>query len=306
MDFQNLMLKKLLGLTIALIFSTIVYAQDKSLVHLISASENSFNTKKVPEDVQKSSLDRIDEKFVRWIDELEFVNDYYSSLIKKGYSPCDYKIGNLIYFDNGYYSKVDTFYFVNKPKGIIVSLMKSVGNRFDENKLYITSKWYSSNMRLHQKSQPEYEFENYFLPRISKEFDFKLISETNTDSRVSITDTEIGTLKLERLIINNITPTGNKIATKYNDKLWRLINWRESTNKIYKYSLEKMNLLGYEFVNISVNDGAHKTYVYRNCIKGLVFEVTEWFSEGIISLNLNWYDKSIKNRIGSLIYCDLK
>lgn len=113
-------------------------------------------------------------------------------------------------------------------------------------------------------------------------------------------------INFEKLIIDNKMPRGDGIETKYDDKQYLLIVWKGgSNNNIFNYSVENMALIGYEYIKVSISDSRHKVYVYRNCSKNLVFEVTEWFSEKKVSLSLQWYDGSIKNQIGYLMYCDL-
>ena len=245
------------------------------------------------------------------------------------YQPCDYKLGKITRYDNAEYSKSDTFYFVNKKRGIIVQLRNNQGNGIGGNSLCVSSNWYSPSTRLLRKSEPEYEFENYFTSKALKKFDFTLIESSSIKSALllakivphknkEISDGNQNTVVVvglkdrtlpyfERVILDRKIPVGEGIQTKYDDKQWRLITWKGGTSsKIYNYSMEKMDMLGYEFVKVSISDNRHKVYVYRNCKKSLIFEVTEWFNERILILDLKWYDKNIKNKIGYLMFCDLK
>lgn len=303
---------KWLTLLALITIATTVSAQQKSFKKLVGDSEISFITTKAPKNIQSSSLKRLDEKFIRWRDDPKYISEYYNELISRGYLLCDYKIGQIKYFENNKYSKSDTLYFVNKPKGVIVQIVRNEGTALIENSLYITSNWYSQKVRKYRKSEPEYEFENYFqmkklntfnIDDLNNQVDIAVVS---TSLKVDVSDEQINLKKFEELIIGNKIPISDKVAYKYNDKLWRLVSWRESNSKIYKFNQEKLDLLGYEFVKTSIDDYAHKTNVYRNCTKGLVLEITEWFSEKIVSISLNWYDKSIRPRIGYLVYCDLK
>jgi|GEM_PF-2230692 len=318
---------KWITLILGLIFSTNAIAQERNLVHLIQASEKSFITKKAPVDAYKNSLINKDEMWIYWMDSAKLIERYYKELVSKEYQPCDYKLGQIKKYDNGHYSKSDTFYFVNKKKGIIIQVRNNQSNEIDGDDLGISSNWYSPTVRLSRKSEPEYEFENYFTAKAFKKFDFSLIESSKLkiqktkEKKENLANTKMSSVNgtviveaenktlpnLEKIILSGKKPIGEGIQTKYDDEQWRLITWRAgSSNKIYNYSIEKMDMLGYEFVKVSISDRRHKVYVYRNCNKNLVLEVNEWFDEKMLVLDLKWYDKSIKNRIGYLMFCDLK
>ncbi len=110
----------------------------------------------------------------------------------------------------------------------------------------------------------------------------------------------------EKLILTNIVPIGEEIKSKYDNKDWRLITWHEPISKTYKFSVEKLDALGYEYIEINVDDGRHKSYAFRNCKNGIIFQVTEWYAEHLVSLSMQWYSPEVRRAIGYLRFCDLK
>lgn len=117
---------------------------------------------------------------------------------------------------------------------------------------------------------------------------------------VKIIDTKTVTY-FEKLIIKGNEPHDLDVQTQYEADM-RVIVWNDSLIKDYKYSNEAFDRLGYEYVKTNEGDDYQRSKVYRNCSKGIVIEVTEWY--GIkISIAMQWYSESVKNQIGYLMFC---
>ncbi len=117
-------------------------------------------------------------------------------------------------------------------------------------------------------------------------------AQTSSDSK---------TLKyFETCILNSDYPD-NSVSHKYEND-YRLIVWDDLLIKDYKYSNAEFDKLGYDFVKINDGDGNQSSKVYRNCSKGIVIEVTEWYNYKI-SISMQWYAPNVRNGIGELMFC---
>jgi FKBP-type peptidyl-prolyl cis-trans isomerase len=106
----------------------------------------------------------------------------------------------------------------------------------------------------------------------------------------------------EKYINVGIEPSGIDVQTKYEDE-FRVIIWSDPLIKDYKYSNQIFDKLGYEFVKNNEGDDQQRSRVYRNCSKGIVVEVTEWYNIKL-SISMQWYALSVRRSVGNLLYCD--
>lgn len=106
----------------------------------------------------------------------------------------------------------------------------------------------------------------------------------------------------EACIINKTIPT-EQYSYKYNDSD-RVIVWNDKLIRNYKYTDEAFDTLGYDFVKTTTGDNSKHSKIYRNCTKGIIIEVTEWYNVKL-SISMNWYAKSKRKGIGYLMYCNL-
>ena len=130
--------------------------------------------------------------------------------------------------------------------------------------------------------------------------------EENTikaSKKVSIKKEEQTISTFEKYILINHEPYGDGITSRYDNKDWRIISWHESIGKLYKYSTEKLDILGYEYLGVTVNDDRHRTTTYRSCKSGIVLSVTEWYLEQKVSLSMQWYSPEVRRAIGYLRFC---
>ncbi|MFN0188677.1 MAG: hypothetical protein ACKVQV_08245 [Bacteroidia bacterium] len=114
------------------------------------------------------------------------------------------------------------------------------------------------------------------------------------------TDTKTVTY-FEKFAIQGNEPPDADVQTQYQTDM-RVIVWNDPLIKDYKYSNEAFDKLGYEFVKTNAGDKSNRSKVYRNCSKGIVIEVTEWY--GIkFSIAMQWYSSTVKNQISYLMFC---
>lgn len=128
-------------------------------------------------------------------------------------------------------------------------------------------------------------------------FSYATFAQTNHDNTKTIS-------YFEKYIIEGNKPFDLDIVTKY-EKDYRAIIWNESLIKDYKYSNEQLDKSGYEFVKKNEGDNSQSSKVYRNCSKGIVIEVTEWYGTKL-TISMQWYETSVRRSIGYLMYCDSK
>ena len=105
----------------------------------------------------------------------------------------------------------------------------------------------------------------------------------------------------EQFVINGNIPSETDVQTKY-EREYRAIIWNESLKMKYKYSPESFDKIGYEFVKKNEGDKYQQSSIYCSCSKGIIVEVTEWY-DAKLSISLQWFDQSIRMRIGPLMYC---
>jgi len=120
---------------------------------------------------------------------------------------------------------------------------------------------------------------------------FKSFAQTTTDESIKY---------FENCIINETSPSG-AVDYKYQND-YRIIVWNDQLIKNYKYSNEVFDKLGYDYMTTTDGDNNQYSKIYRNCDKGIVIEVTEWYNLKL-SISIQWYSPSTRNGIGYLLGC---
>ncbi|HZK93582.1 MAG TPA: hypothetical protein VFC67_05195 [Prolixibacteraceae bacterium] len=105
----------------------------------------------------------------------------------------------------------------------------------------------------------------------------------------------------EKFIINGVKPPDTIVQTKYESD-YRVIVWNDPLIKDYKYSNEAFYKQGYEFVKKNEGDSQQRSKIYRNCSKGIIVEVTEWYNVKL-SVSLKWFALPVRKGVGYLMYC---
>lgn len=82
----------------------------------------------------------------------------------------------------------------------------------------------------------------------------------------------------------------------------RMIIWNDKLICNYKYSNEAFDKIGYDYVKTSVGDKNHYTKTYRNCNKGIIIEVTEWYRIKL-SISMQWYPIDLRKGVPYLMFC---
>ncbi len=106
----------------------------------------------------------------------------------------------------------------------------------------------------------------------------------------------------EDCIINKTIPT-EQYDYKYVDNM-RIIVWNDKLISNYKYSNEEFDKLGYDYFKTTSGDKNQSSKIYRNCSKGTVIEVTEWYNVKL-SISIKWYPINIRKSIGYMLGCGL-
>jgi hypothetical protein len=114
--------------------------------------------------------------------------------------------------------------------------------------------------------------------------------------------TDTKTIKYFETCIINETYPDNVVDHKYETD-YRVIVWNDPLIKSYKYSNEEFDKLGYDFVKSNPGDRNQTSKIYRNCSKGIVIEVTEWYNLKY-SIAIQWYSPSVRRSIGYLMFCE--
>ena len=114
-------------------------------------------------------------------------------------------------------------------------------------------------------------------------------------------ETDLKTIKyFEDCIINQKIPQ-YCVDYKYEGS-YRVIVWNDPLIKNYKYSSEAFDKLGYDYVKTTDGDNSQYSEIYRNCSKGIVVEVTEWYNFKL-SISIQWYATNVRRSIGYLMFC---
>jgi hypothetical protein len=107
----------------------------------------------------------------------------------------------------------------------------------------------------------------------------------------------------ENYIVTETPPPLDLAAyqTKY-ERDYKVIVWNDKLSNAYSYSTEVLAKTNFEYLGKSDEDDNHITFVYRDCSKNLIVEVTEWYNSKL-SISMQWYSPSVKRSIGYLKYC---
>ncbi len=109
--------------------------------------------------------------------------------------------------------------------------------------------------------------------------------------------------KYEKMVIEGQLPSDPDVQTKYEGGVYRAIIWSDKLSNSSKYSQEEIEKLGYVYLKVSISDNDHINYLYRNCEKNLLLNVTEWYSTKL-AIDIQWYSNDAKHSIGYLMSCN--
>lgn len=80
--------------------------------------------------------------------------------------------------------------------------------------------------------------------------------------------------------------------------------WDDKLIRMYKYSDEEFDKLGYDYIKTYPGDNQRTWKIYRNCEKGIIATVIVW--SGVkISVSLIYYPPDTRKTQPRLRYCEL-
>lgn len=104
---------------------------------------------------------------------------------------------------------------------------------------------------------------------------------------------------MERVVITGEIPSDFFDYEKKFEKQYRAIAWRDELIKSYKYSNQLLDTLGYHVAKSVGND-----IDYYNCEKGTLLFIK--YLPNIISIRIEWWEKSVRPETMYLMYCNIK